>query len=70
MHSESTINVPPSAPSGTEFLDNYGVPTNEGEMYILPVGGHALATSRQEIISLWNDNELGQGAIQLGGAIG
>ena len=34
-------------------------------MYILPVGGHALATSRQEIISLWNDNELGQGAIQL-----
>ena len=32
-------------------------------MYFLPVGGHTVAGSRWEIISPWNVNELGQGAI-------
>ena len=29
----------------------------------LPVGGHVVAGSRREIISPWNDNETGLGAI-------
>ena len=32
-------------------------------MYFLPVGGHAVAGSRREIISPRNDNESGLGAI-------
>ena len=32
-------------------------------MYFLPVGGHAVAGSRREIISPRNVNESGQGAI-------
>ena len=32
MHSESTINVPPSAPSDRVLV--YGAPTNEGESLI------------------------------------
>ena len=39
------------------------------EMYFLPVGGHTVAGSRREIISPRNVNELGQGAIYLGGDI-
>ena len=38
------------------------------EMYFLPVGGHAVDGSRREIISPWNNNESGLGAIQLDGA--
>ena len=32
-------------------------------IFFFLVGGHAVAGSRQEIISLWNDNESGLGAI-------